>query len=91
MNWLFFPQMESCGGNRTSILMVAPMLQKAFLLERMVGVADREKFLAYYPAKGLNLGIQVGDELREGSINAMAIAEKRRVVKKIGKEVCPRS
>lgn len=71
----------------TSIQMVAPILQRAFLLDCMVGVTDREKFLAYYPAKGLNLGIQVGDKLRDGSINAMAIAEKRRVVKKIGKEV----
>lgn len=71
----------------TNILMVAPILQKAFLLDCMVGVTDREKFLAYYPAKGLNLGIRVGDKLRDGSINAMAIAEKRRIVKKIGKEV----
>ncbi|WP_103104079.1 methyl-accepting chemotaxis protein [Brevibacillus reuszeri] len=70
-----------------SLLMVAPILQKAFLLDCMVGVTDREKFLAYYPTKGLNLGIKVGDKLREGSINAMAIAEKRRVVKKIPKEV----
>jgi hypothetical protein len=70
-----------------SILTVAPILQKAFLFDCMVGVTDREKFLAYYPAQGLNLGIKVGDPLRPGSINATAIAEKRRVVRKIGKEL----
>ncbi|WP_019121586.1 methyl-accepting chemotaxis protein [Brevibacillus massiliensis] len=70
-----------------SILTVAPILQKAFLFDCMVGVTDREKFLAYYPAPGLNLGIKVGDSLRPGSINATAVAEERRVVRKIGKEI----
>ncbi|WJQ80772.1 methyl-accepting chemotaxis protein [Brevibacillus brevis] len=70
-----------------SVLMVAPILQKAFLSECMVGVTDKEKFLAYYPARGLNLGIRVGDELRPGSINASAVKEGKRVVKKISKEL----
>ncbi|MED4583957.1 methyl-accepting chemotaxis protein [Brevibacillus choshinensis] len=70
-----------------SLLMVAPILQKAFLFDCMVGVTDREKFLAYYPASDLNLGIKVGDPLRAGSINATAVAENRRVVRKIGKEL----
>ncbi|MED4910634.1 methyl-accepting chemotaxis protein [Brevibacillus centrosporus] len=70
-----------------SVLMAAPILHKAFLFDCMVGVTDREKFLAYYPASDLNLGIKVGDQLRAGSINATAVAENRRVVRKIGKEV----
>lgn len=70
-----------------SVLMVAPILQKAFLFDCMIGVTDRERFLAYYPTKGLNLGIRVGDPLRPGSINATAIAENQRVVRKIGKEL----
>ncbi|MFF0829324.1 methyl-accepting chemotaxis protein [Brevibacillus sp. NPDC003359] len=70
-----------------SVLMVAPILQKAFLSECMVGVTDKEKFLAYYPAQGLNLGIRVGDDLRPGSINATAVKEGKRVVKKISKEL----
>ncbi|MFS0558786.1 methyl-accepting chemotaxis protein [Brevibacillus sp. 179-C9.3 HS] len=70
-----------------SVLMVAPILQKAFLSECMVGVTDKEKFLAYYPAQGLNLGIRVGDALRPGSINATAVSEGKRVVKKISKEL----
>lgn len=70
-----------------SLLLVAPILQKAFLFDCMVGVTDKERFLAYYPALGLNLGIQTGDPLRPGSINATAITENRRVVRKIGKEV----
>lgn len=70
-----------------SVLAAAPILQKAFLFDCMVGVTDKEKFLAYYPASGLNLGIKAGDALREGSINATAIAKKRRIVKKIGREV----
>ncbi|EJL43353.1 MULTISPECIES: methyl-accepting chemotaxis protein [Brevibacillus] len=70
-----------------SLLTVAPILQKAFLFDCMVGVTDREKFLAYYPAQGLNLGIKTGDPLRPGSINATAIAENKRVVKKISKEI----
>jgi Methyl-accepting chemotaxis protein (MCP) signalling domain len=70
-----------------SILTVAPILQKAFLFDCMVGVTDREKFLAYYPTHGLNLGIKVGDMLRPGSINASAVAENRRIVRKIGKEI----
>ncbi|WP_400162538.1 methyl-accepting chemotaxis protein [Brevibacillus sp. TJ4] len=70
-----------------SLLAVAPILQKGFLFDCMVGVTDREKFLAYYPASNLNLGIKVGDMLRPGSINATAIAENRRIVRKIGKEV----
>ncbi|MGK5506905.1 methyl-accepting chemotaxis protein [Brevibacillus formosus] len=70
-----------------SVLMVAPILQKAFLSECMVGVTDKERFLAYYPAQGLNLGIRVGDELRPGSINATAVKEGKRVVKKISKEL----
>lgn len=70
-----------------ALLEAAPILQKAFLMDCMVGVTDREKFLAYYPATNLNLGIKAGDPLRPGSINATAIAENRRIVKKIGKEV----
>lgn len=70
-----------------SVLMVAPILQKAFLFDCMIGVTDREKFLAYYPTKGLNLGIKVGDMLRPGSINATAVAENQRMVRKIGKEI----
>ncbi|ASJ55760.1 chemotaxis protein [Brevibacillus formosus] len=70
-----------------SVLMVAPILQKAFLSECMVGVTDKERFLAYYPAQSLNLGIRVGDELRPGSINATAVKEGKRVVKKISKEL----
>ena len=70
-----------------SILTVAPILQKAFLFDCMVGVTDREKFLAYYPAPGLHLVIKVGDPLRPGSINATAVAEGRRVVRKISKEI----
>lgn len=70
-----------------SLLEVAPLLQKAFLFDCMVGVTDREKFLAYYPASDLNLGIKPGDPLRDGSINATAIAENRRIVRRISKEV----
>lgn len=70
-----------------SVLMVAPILQKAFLFDCMIGVTDTEKFLAYYPTKGLNLEIRVGDLLRPGSINATAVEQNQRVVRKIGKEI----
>ncbi|MBO8162587.1 MAG: chemotaxis protein [Brevibacillus sp.] len=70
-----------------SLLTVAPVLNKGLIFDCMVGVTDTEKFLAYYPAKTLDLKINPGDPLRPGSINYTAIQEKRRVMRKIAREV----
>ncbi len=71
----------------SSLLVAAPFIQRAFLLDCMVGVTDREKFLAYYPATKLDLDIKAGDRLREGSINLTAIQLKTQVIRKIPKEI----
>lgn len=69
------------------MLTVAPLLNKGLIFDCMIGVTDTEKFLAYYPARTLDLKISPGDPLRPGSINYTAVKEKRRVVRKIGREV----
>lgn len=70
-----------------SLLAVAPILNKALIVDSMIGVTDTEKFLAYYPARTLDLKIKPGDPLRPGSINYVAVHEKRHVVRKVSREV----
>ncbi|MGE5701023.1 MAG: methyl-accepting chemotaxis protein [Clostridia bacterium] len=70
-----------------SLVLVSPLLQQAFLFDCMVGVTDRESFLAYHPSAKLNLGIKHGDRLRPGSINATVVSEGRKLVRKIPKDV----
>lgn len=66
---------------------VAPLLNKGMVVDCMVGVADTEKFLAYYPSKMLNLNIKPGDLLKPGSINYEAVHEKRWVLRTVSREV----
>lgn len=70
-----------------AVLAIAPILSKGLVYDCMVGVTDREKFLAYYPAGNLDLKIKVGDPLRPGSINYAAVTEKKRVRKVISRNL----
>ncbi|GAX89271.1 methyl-accepting chemotaxis protein [Effusibacillus lacus] len=70
-----------------SLLQVAPILNKGLITDCMIGITDMEKFLAYYPAKTLNLEIKPGDPLRPGSINHTALHEKRKVIRVVPREV----
>jgi hypothetical protein len=70
-----------------ALMIVAPILNKAFVVDCMVGVTNTEKFLAYVPAKHLKLDIKVGDSLKLGSINHAAIHEEQRIIRRIPREV----
>ncbi|MFC4769727.1 methyl-accepting chemotaxis protein [Effusibacillus consociatus] len=70
-----------------SLLMVAPILSKGLINDCMIGITNTEKFLAYYPAKTLDLKIKADDPLRPGSINYTAVNERRQVIRSVAREV----
>ncbi|MFZ5644739.1 MAG: methyl-accepting chemotaxis protein [Bacillota bacterium] len=52
-----------------------------------ISVADKEKYIAYIHGTELNLPVDAGDAVKKGSISGTAMQEKRRVTKRIGKEL----
>lgn len=67
------------------LTMMAPAIQKMFPFDAMIGVTDTTEFLAYLPAKDLNLGDLLGREVPKGSAIYVAMqagTEKTVVVPK---------
>lgn len=50
-------------------------------------IADTEKFIVSLPGKKLKMNILVGDPIREGSLTAVALKEKKRIVRNGNKEL----
>lgn len=64
---------------------VLPVVCDVMLYDIGVTIADREKYLFYKPAKTLDLKIEIGTSVKEGSGVHRAMAEKRRVFVKADK------
>ncbi|ABO50544.1 methyl-accepting chemotaxis sensory transducer [Desulforamulus reducens MI-1] len=52
--------------------------------EVVVVVSDNEKFVYYESGSSLDLGIKIGDPIRQGSITEQILHSKRRVIRKVG-------
>lgn len=52
-----------------------------------MGVTDKEKYLYYQPGQELDMGIVIGNTIKEGSLAYQVLQKKGRVETKVGKEV----
>lgn len=68
-----------------AVIAAYPFFLRAFPYDVGVTVADRENYLAYQPAKNLDLKVPVGQPVREGSLVHRAMAEKRDIFMKVDK------
>lgn len=60
-----------------SVLQAYPVILRALPYDVGITVADREKYLAYEPAKNLDLKVPVGQPIREGSLVHRTMNENR--------------
>ncbi|MGQ9823796.1 MAG: methyl-accepting chemotaxis protein [Desulfotomaculales bacterium] len=70
-----------------AFIKVAPFLPELFAQDAAVAVNDTEKLLVYVPGKKLDQKVKPGDALRPNSLVGRAIAERRRVVGRVGREL----
>lgn len=70
-----------------AFIKVAPFLPELFAQDAAVAVNDTEKLLVYVPGKKLDQKVKPGDALRPNSLVGRAIAERRRVVGLVGREL----
>jgi hypothetical protein len=68
-----------------AVIAAYPVFLRALPYDVGVTVADLEKYRAYQPAKALDLKVEVGRPVREGSLVHRAMQEKRDVFMKIDK------
>lgn len=66
---------------------VIPMMRDMMQVDIAVGLFDTEKCLAYQPARSFDQKARPGDTVKPGSGTYQAIAEKRRIVKKVDSSV----
>lgn len=66
---------------------VAPFLNDLNMNDCAVYVCDREKALAYVPAKTMDHKIKPGDPVKTGTVAWTAMTSGQRVVRKVGKEL----
>jgi Methyl-accepting chemotaxis protein (MCP) signalling domain len=66
---------------------IAPHFRNLVVEDCHFTVADRERFLISIPGQTLKMAIEEGDVVREGSVTAQAIKEKRRIVKEGNREL----
>ena len=66
---------------------IAPLFPQIVLDDCHFNVTDREKFIVSIPGKKFRMNIEVGDPIREGAFTAVAMREKRRVVREGNKEL----
>lgn len=62
---------------------VVPMMRDMMQIDIAVGLFDTEKCLAYQPARSFDQKARPGDTVKPGSGTYQAIAEKRKIVKKV--------
>lgn len=70
-----------------SFCAVAEFWNALNLDDTTIGIADTERFLAYYPGKTFTLGLQAGDPIRPGGITHRVIMSGQREMDYIPKEV----
>lgn len=66
---------------------VSPYFQQLVADDCHFTIADKQKFVVSLPGKNLNMSIKVGDSIREGAITAIAMKEKRRIVREGNKQL----
>ena len=66
---------------------VVPLMREMMQVDIAVGLFDTEKCLAYQPAKSFDQKAKQGDTVKPGSGTYQAMAEKKRIVKKIDASV----
>lgn len=66
---------------------IAPYFSQLIMEDCHFTIADTEKFIVSLPGKTLKMAIKVGDPLREGSLTAVALKEKRRIIKEGNKQL----
>ena len=66
---------------------VVPLMREMMQVDIAVGLFDTEKCLAYQPARSFDQKAKPGDTVKPGSGTYQAIAEKKRIVKKIDASV----
>lgn len=66
---------------------VVPLMREMMQVDIAVGLFDTEKCLAYQPAKSFDQKAKPGDTVKPGSGTYQAMAEKKRIVKKIDASV----
>jgi Methyl-accepting chemotaxis protein (MCP) signalling domain len=62
-----------------------PLLNSLFSSDVGVSLTDREKYLLYKPGRSLDLKVEIGSSIKEGSAVYRAVHEKRRVIIKVDK------
>jgi archaellum component FlaC len=70
-----------------AFVQVAPYLNDLVTAEIAVAVCDTEKHICYYPAKSLDHQIKPGDLPKAGSVVGTALATRKRVFRRVGKEM----
>lgn len=70
-----------------AFITISPFLNDMLSQDVHIAVLDTERFLAFEPAQTFNLGIKVGDEIKEGSAADKAIREKSKIITTIPREL----
>lgn len=66
---------------------IAPYFHELSLEDCHFTVADTEKFIVSLPGKHLKMSIVVGDPIREGALTAVAMKERKRIVRTGNREL----
>jgi len=65
----------------------APYIKELYPQDLVMGVVDTEKYLSYVPGETFDLGIKIGDPIKEGSAVYKAMKARDKVITYLGKEV----
>ena len=70
-----------------NLLSVASVFQQGLISDCFIVITNREKYIAYYPAKSIDIKIKVGAELRAGGVNHTVVTENRKIFSRVAREV----
>lgn len=65
---------------------VGPYLKEVFGKDIMVGITDREKFLAYYPGEKIDVGVKIGQKVPKEDPIIKAMEIKQNIITNVPKE-----
>ena len=66
---------------------IAPFMKEVYPQDMIIGVVDKERYLAYERGDTFDLGIKCGDPVKPGSAVDKAMRSKEKVIINLGKEV----
>lgn len=66
---------------------IAPFFPQIVLDDCHFNVTDKEKFIVSIPGKKFKMNIEVGDPIREGALTAVAMRERKRIVREGNKQL----